>query len=222
MIDSDWIAAVLLQVQALLAPQDPFFSFSQVCFRREWWSAARVLKIQEWLGPPHTIRHSRPSREILQGTRTLEEVRRRGRWRSLKSVQRYTKSFLLIKAMSDTPADVRRMGEEFLADPFGVLVKELRSHSAARDHLFGRAILTAAGVSRQNSRGSSAREATPERLRSAGELSGHTVHELRTLCRARGLPAGGRKADLVQRLARSHPGAGPPSRQPDLEDRTVG
>ena len=37
---------------------------------------------------------------MLHGRRTLEEIRRRGRWVSQKSVQRYTKTHVLVERES--------------------------------------------------------------------------------------------------------------------------
>ena len=47
--------------------------------------------------PPHDLRHSGAARDVAAGTRTLEQVRRRGRWVSMDSVQRYTKTWLLVR-----------------------------------------------------------------------------------------------------------------------------
>ena len=52
------------------------------------------------MGTPHRLRHSGPSHDVLHGRRTLEEIRRRGRWVSQKSVQRYTKTHVLVERES--------------------------------------------------------------------------------------------------------------------------
>eukprot|EP00972_Heterocapsa_arctica_P110581 16282724-Heterocapsa_arctica.AAC.1 len=48
-------------------------------------------------GPPHAIRHSGPSEDLARQRCSLEEVRRRGRWKGMDSVQRYTKTFALTR-----------------------------------------------------------------------------------------------------------------------------
>ena len=58
-------------------------------------------------GPPHSIRHSGPSEDLSQNIASLETVRRRGRWKALESVQRYTKTFALVRFWSRTPSVTR-------------------------------------------------------------------------------------------------------------------
>eukprot|EP00974_Lingulodinium_polyedra_P130318 11213401-Lingulodinium_polyedra.AAC.1 len=84
------------------------------------------------VGPPHSLRHSRPALEVASGTKTLEEVRRRGRWVSLKSVQRYTKAFHLVKARALVPPGLRERGMQLLGDPakeFAALLEKLGPRS---------------------------------------------------------------------------------------------
>ena len=140
-IDSAWLARVLLEGCRRLQPQDALFSFSQACFRKMWWCVARILQVAEWIGPPHSVRHSRPSHDVLVGARSLEDVRRRGRWVSLKSVQRYTKGFILIRAMSQTPSSARQIGEKALEAPGKALAAAVRQSPDAVQSLFGKAIL---------------------------------------------------------------------------------
>ena len=55
---------------------------------------------------PHTMRHSGPSNDIFRGWRKLEEVRLRGRWAAMTSVQRYTKHAKLLRSTKKIPAKV--------------------------------------------------------------------------------------------------------------------
>ena len=55
---------------------------------------------------PHCIRHSGPSIDFLQKTRGPEQILARGRWRSLKSIQRYQKPGQMLARMSKIPQDV--------------------------------------------------------------------------------------------------------------------
>ena len=77
-------------------------------------------------GPPHNIRHSQPSTDAASGRRTLEEIRRRGRWSALSSVQRYTKDFLLCRHDAKLPGSVKLAGLIFLSDPRAALIDALR------------------------------------------------------------------------------------------------
>jgi len=55
---------------------------------------ATINVAEHW--PPHSLRHSGPSHKVIRNECTLEEIRRRGRWKSPKSVQRYTKTHTLL------------------------------------------------------------------------------------------------------------------------------
>jgi len=67
------------------------FPQSQAHVRKLWAkSQARVGITRPH--PLHTLRHSKPSADARPGVRSLEEIRRMGRWSQLKSVQRYSKA----------------------------------------------------------------------------------------------------------------------------------
>ena len=44
------------------------------------------------VGPPHSVRHTLPTENFLCWFRNLEEIQKRGRWRSFASVARYKKA----------------------------------------------------------------------------------------------------------------------------------
>jgi hypothetical protein len=69
-----------------------------------------------YAGPPHNIRHSGPSEDLQNNVASLETVRRRGRWKVLESVQRYTKTFALTKFRSRMPPATRTRALEVSAD----------------------------------------------------------------------------------------------------------
>ena len=98
------VADILLALRshALAAGMLKLFSISQSSFRLKWTWACRRLGLQH-TGPPHSIRHAGPSEDLARGRAGLEQVRRRGRWRSMDSVQRYTKSFALTRYRSQMP-----------------------------------------------------------------------------------------------------------------------
>jgi len=93
---------------------DKIFSFSQQAFYTAWETAKAALGL-DFLGPPHDLRHSGAARDLEQGTRSLEQIRRRGRWRAMDSVQRYTKTFLLVRQRARLPSPVAKRGRELLA-----------------------------------------------------------------------------------------------------------
>ena len=50
----------------------------------------------------------KPSRDVQKKMRNLEEVRRRGRWNQIQSVQRYSRTQALVAHLADLPADLRQ------------------------------------------------------------------------------------------------------------------
>ena len=208
-VDAPWLAAIMMQIKRRLPGPQPVFPMSQSCFRRKWWQAGRDLHIEEILKPPHALRHSRPSRDVLLASRTLEEIRRRGRWVSLKSVQRYTKTFMLVKEMGRTPEGIRARGQAFLAAPEATLLSAVQSSPGASSFI-GQCILEALAVPAGRAEPAeeasvSARATTPEVLKIGGRLSAMNINELRKMCSQKGFKTTGRKAQLIERLA------GPPS-----------
>ena len=115
-LDRAYVADVLMAVAAKLDYNDPVFPFDPVHYRKKWWAALQALSLA-WCGPPHNVRHSGPASDIATGRRDLELVRRRGRWASQNSVQRYTKDFRIIEHLSKLPENVKADGEQFLSNP---------------------------------------------------------------------------------------------------------
>ena len=96
-IDSEVLRAEWRALKKNTLPGDRVFSISPDVFRDQWRAMKRKLGL-EWIGPPHDLRHSGAARDVEMGTRSLEQVRRRGRWRIIDSVQRYTKTWLLVRS----------------------------------------------------------------------------------------------------------------------------
>jgi integrase len=97
--DSLALRAEWRALRASLAPGSKVFPFTADQFRHAWGRAKAATGL-DWVGPPHDLRHSGAARDILKELRTLEQVRRRGRWKMLSSVQRYTKTWLLVRNRS--------------------------------------------------------------------------------------------------------------------------
>ena len=57
---------------------------------------------------PHVVRHSAPSHDVFSGSRSLAQVKRRGRWAHDNSVKRYEKSGRLLLQASRLPTDIAR------------------------------------------------------------------------------------------------------------------
>ena len=82
-MDDPVLARILIEVKRRLMPNEKVFPFSPSYLRVQW---ARILKkIGYHRVPLHSLRHSKPSREALRRTRSLEDIRRRGRWNQMTS-----------------------------------------------------------------------------------------------------------------------------------------
>jgi len=102
------------------------FPITQADFRRQWHTVCRHLGL-EWAGPPHRLRHSGPSEDIARERTSLELVRRRGRWKSMQSVQRYSKTFALVKFRARMPPTTLAMGESIPHDLRAATVQALKA-----------------------------------------------------------------------------------------------
>ena len=111
-IDGELLAWWTAELAKNLAPGAALVPLTQIQFRRHWWEGLMAIGLQQ-MGPPHSLRHSRPSHDVMTGQMTLEAARRRGRWQSLKSVQRYTKSHALIQKQAALDATQLEQGQHF-------------------------------------------------------------------------------------------------------------
>ena len=134
-----WLAELvqLLPASSRIVPLTP------EAYRRLWNATIMAVNLPD-VGPPHSLRHSRPSSEVLSGARELEGIRRRGRWLSLKSVQRYTKGHILVKSFADMPPAARLRGTRYALRPASALGAALRrAPPGPRDKLHRRSLETA-------------------------------------------------------------------------------
>ncbi|CAK0838668.1 unnamed protein product [Prorocentrum cordatum] len=88
---------------------EELYGIDQVRFRKLWHQACRALGMP-WAPPIHGIRHSGPSEDAARGCASLGQVRRRGRWKALSSVQRYSMTFALTQFRARMPEVVRESG----------------------------------------------------------------------------------------------------------------
>ena len=73
-------------------PHSPIFNLTSQQLKKTMEEAGKALNL-ECLGPihPYRLRHGGASRDFALKRRRLEEIQRRGRWRSFASVRRYEK-----------------------------------------------------------------------------------------------------------------------------------
>lgn len=87
-----------------------------------WCEACADLRIS---ADRYQLRHSGASADTLARSRTPLEVMARGRWRTLKSVQRYAKSGALQKAVARLPSKVRRFAQWCQENQEGTVMGEI-------------------------------------------------------------------------------------------------
>ena len=115
--DRPWVASLLHQHLARVQPGDRIFRVSRVQVSERVAAAVERLKLDPQDKRLHRLRHTGPANDILTEKRTIEQVRRRGRWLSLRSVERYTKTAHLIADLARMPQQIVQYGREFLAHP---------------------------------------------------------------------------------------------------------
>ena len=128
------VADIILALKANTPKGALIFPISQGGFRKAWHAACASLGIS-YAGAPHVLRHSGPSEDIARGRTSLEGVRRRGRWKAMTSVQRYSKTLALTKFRSRMPLKLLQHGEQAVQDLRSVLLNALGSPSSGNSIL---------------------------------------------------------------------------------------
>ena len=116
----DWSGTALMvrRRRACRKNDDLLFDLSQRKYQGSWLQAvARLQKLAPGLkvGPPHSVRHSGPSRDAASGYRTIWQIQRRGRWRSESSCMRYAKTASWTAALARTPPAVAEYAKKAIA-----------------------------------------------------------------------------------------------------------
>ena len=118
------IADLLLGLKENTIKGELMLPFTQAHLREHWHRACAALGLG-FAGPPHVLRHSGPSEELARGRTSLEAARRRGRWKAMASVQRYTKTFALTKFRARMPQAVLAIGKKAILDLRTALINAL-------------------------------------------------------------------------------------------------
>ena len=114
-IDRPWVARMFLELARKRPPNAPIISVSRETVARTVKKACDLLGIE--CPVLHKLRHTGPANDTLRGSKSLEQIRRRGRWASLKSVELYSKTAHIVADLAHLDPEVRRLGDEFLASP---------------------------------------------------------------------------------------------------------
>ena len=102
---------------------------------------------------PYQLRHSGASHDRLAQARTLDECRKRGRWRSHRSLVRYEKAARVAQYWNDLPAAMRAHCEDCDARLEAVVLGRDPGPPPPRPSLIGRAQRPAAASSSTPSAG---------------------------------------------------------------------
>ena len=92
-----------------------FPRLSAPIYSKWWrWAARKACGDPNGAGPPHSARHSGPSRDLTTGYRSLESILKRGRWKALSSVSRYAKPHSYYACLARLGPDERLRGDRIL------------------------------------------------------------------------------------------------------------
>ena len=187
-IEQPWVGRLVMALAERTPVGARIFPLTQEGFRRRWAAALTSLGLP--FRPPHALRHTAAAEAIFQKRLSLEQVRRRGRWKALSSVQRYTKTHDIVNYKGSMDPQLLAEGEQLLKD----LPKHFQTELGSRPGELSAALACAVGGEVQTS--TTCTTADGE----GGNLVKRTVAELRAMCRSKNLAVTGKKADLIERL----------------------
>ena len=113
-VDAPWLVDALADrlSEKSRRASGPLLHTTPPKFRQTWRDALEALGLEH--APPHTLRHSGPSEDLASGYRTFQQVQRRGRWTSEKSVMRYAKTHTLCEAAARAPEALMIRGKAII------------------------------------------------------------------------------------------------------------
>ena len=112
-VDDEFVSRAMAARVGSIQGGDKVFPFNSEQYRRCWRQAQARLGL-EWVGPPHTLRHTGPSCDAASGRRDLEQIRRR--WSQMKSEQRNNEQHALTTHLSRLPRDIKVQGRRPMDD----------------------------------------------------------------------------------------------------------
>ena len=88
----EWIGEALMIASKSTLDGQPIFNYQAAKFNTLFRNAGAKIGLGQHDLVPYLLRHTGPSHDYLTKTRSLVDIKRRGRWRSDASVRRYEKS----------------------------------------------------------------------------------------------------------------------------------
>lgn len=139
-IHRGWIADGLIALRDMYPLMTQTFPITQKEMLKLWKKVWKKEGIEE--DSLHRMRHTGAAEDVARGLRDLEGTRRRGRWKHISSVQRYTKTFLLAAERERFGAQIIGEGERFLRDPRKAVIQAIKAGPGAQS-AEGKAIIEA-------------------------------------------------------------------------------
>ena len=112
MDDMAWLGPVLAKLKEHTAPGQSVWDFTYPMLTAELREISALLGIDI---VPYQLRHSGPSWDATQQRRTLEQIQKRGRWKTFSSVCRYEKGGRSLQSFQELDVDVRGYCETAVA-----------------------------------------------------------------------------------------------------------
>ena len=118
--------AVLLQCCALVellhqykdkVTRNKMFAINRNHFQRAVATRLQGLGLGDIHLTPHSLRHGGAVHDFISGTRTLQEIILRGRWRHQKSAENYLQTARALYLTTKIPPEVVSKGRRFLQNP---------------------------------------------------------------------------------------------------------
>jgi integrase len=106
----------------------PIIELSMRQLNAQMKSALKKIGLERWRSSPHTLRHSGPSSDSLAQRRCLDDIRRRGRWRTIESLRRYEKGARLGSRLQELDADQLRFVLWCSANLENIMLKNMAVH----------------------------------------------------------------------------------------------
>ena len=106
-----WIGPLLQPLTRGRPLNERLFGMTLPQFTRQFHEGCRALKLN---AHPYQLRHSGASSDLIANRRSPQEAASRGRWRTLRSLQRYTKTGGLQRALHRIAPPIRRFCQESL------------------------------------------------------------------------------------------------------------
>ena len=95
-----WMIPLVEHVYPLMPETGPVFGMDLPMYEKRCIQCCKALGYVNMNISPHIFRHSGPSIDRYDGTRSLAEIQKRGFWKASSSVRRYEKHVRLLKQLS--------------------------------------------------------------------------------------------------------------------------